>query len=61
MGDTLKNWLKVAALISAFVIGFTFLMGGPKEAAGVAIDIVNMAKGAGESFMIFFREFRANV
>lgn len=61
MGDTLKGWLKVAALIATIIIGFTFLMGGPKEAAGVAIDIVNMTKAAGESFMIFFREVRANV
>lgn len=61
MGETLKGWLKALAVFLAIIIGLTFIAGGPKEAAGVAVDVISVAKDIGESFMIFIRELRANV
>lgn len=61
MGETVKSWLKVLAVTLGIVIGLTFIAGGPKEAAGLAVDIVGVGKDIGESFLIFIREFRSNI
>lgn len=61
MGETLKSWLKALAVFLAVIIGLTFIAGGPKEAAGLAVDIIGVGKEIGQSFMIFVNELRANV